>query len=153
MTNKEDSNFTQNLKSSAFWKRFLFMMLFAVAYTLAEFAVWAAVIFLIFYNLITGGSNERAVTFGRQVSAYIYHLLLYLTYNTEERPFPFTDWPRPENMPTGLGYPLTPNAGEATTGRNPSPQPPNPTTGAAQSVSETTAANPAFRKEGSSQTE
>lgn len=108
MTNKEDRSIVQNLKSSIFWKRFLFMMLFVVAYTLAEFAVWAVVVFLIFYNLLTGASNERAVIFGRQVSAYIYHLLLYLTYNTEERPFPFSDWPKPENMPTGLGQPLIP---------------------------------------------
>lgn len=151
--NKKDSNFTQNLKSAIFWKRLLFMMLFAVAYTLTKFAVCATIIFLIFYNLLTGGSNERAVTFGRQASAYIYHLLLYLTYNTEERPFPFADWPKPENMPTGLGYPLTPNAGEATTESNSSSQPPNPTAGTTQSASEAAAANPAFRKEESSQTE
>jgi len=101
MTNEKNSDITQNIKNPAFWKRLLFMVLFAFAYTVAEFAIWAVILFLIFFNLFTGGNNERAVTLGRQISAYIYHVLLYLTYNTEERPFPFTDWPKPEKLPMG----------------------------------------------------
>jgi hypothetical protein len=99
MTNQNNSDITKNLKNPVFWKRLLFMAVCAIAYVVAEFAIWAVILFLIFFNLFTGGSNERAVTLGRQISAYIYHLLLYLTYNTEERPFPFTDWPKPEKMP------------------------------------------------------
>ncbi|QBQ53456.1 DUF4389 domain-containing protein [Nitrosococcus wardiae] len=152
MTNQEATNVAQNLKNPTFWKRLLFMMLFAVAYTLAEFAVWAAIIFLIFYNLFTGGSNERAVTFGRQASAYIYHLLLYLTYNTEERPFPFSDWPKPESMPTGLGRPLTSKPGEPATGNAPSSSA-DPATGTVQSAPEAAKINPTSSSEESSQAE
>jgi hypothetical protein len=113
MTNQNNSDITQNLKNPAFWKRLLFMALFAIAYTVAEFAIWVVILFLIFFNLFTGGSNERAVTLGRQVSAYIYHLLLYLTYNTEERPFPFTDWPKPEKMPTEQTFTAGSASGQA----------------------------------------
>lgn len=93
MENKTNDDIIQNLKNTAFWKRLLFMALFAVAYTVAKFAACAVILFLIFSNLLTGNSNERALLLGRQLSAYIYHILLYLTYNTEERPFPLTDWP------------------------------------------------------------
>lgn len=99
MENKTNDDIIQNLKNTASWKRLLFMALFIVAYTIAEFAIWAAILFLVFFNLFMGGSNERALLLGRQLSVYIYHILLYLTYNTEERPFPFTDWPSPGSAP------------------------------------------------------
>lgn len=98
MEGQANNDVIQNLKNAVFWRRLLFMVLFAIGYCVAEFAIWAIILFLILFNLFTGGSNERAVTFGRQVSAYIYHILLYLTYNSEERPFPFSDWPSPGSV-------------------------------------------------------
>ncbi|BAW79506.1 hypothetical conserved protein [Candidatus Nitrosoglobus terrae] len=109
MTNEDNKmnnigqDIVQHLKNPVFWKRFLLIILFTFVYILTEATVWVMIIFLIFYNLFTGGSNERAATFARQTSAYIYHILLYLTYNTDDRPFPYSDWPKPEKMPTGLG--------------------------------------------------
>jgi hypothetical protein len=150
MTNEDNKindfaqDIVQHLKSPIFWKRFLFIMLFTVAYILAEATVWAVIIFLIFYNLFTGSSNARAVTFGRQTSAYIYHMLLYLTYNTEERPFPYTDWPKPERMPTGLGQPLTPKP-EESMAKSTSSQSVNPAAGVTQPAPETTTTNPTYR--------
>jgi hypothetical protein len=151
MTNKEDNkindvaqDIVQHLRNPIFWKRFLFIVLFTVAYIFAEATVWAVIIFLIFYNLFTGNSNERAVTFGRQASAYIYHMLLYLTYNTEERPFPYTDWPKPERMPTGLGQPLTPKP-EESMAKSTSSQSANPSAGITKSATETTTTNPTHR--------
>lgn len=96
---KTSDDIIQNLKNTASWKRLLFMALFFVTYTIAEFAIWVVILFLIFFNLFMGSSNERALLLGRQLSAYIYHMLLYLTYNTEERPFPYTDWPSPGSAP------------------------------------------------------
>ncbi len=128
MENQVNTDIIQNLKNTAFWRRLLFMVIFGIAYTIAEFAVWAAILFLIFFNLFTGGSNERAVIFGKQMSTYIYHILLYLTYNSEERPFPFSDWPSPEGAP--LSQPPSTRPATATA----SPQPathPEPTTTAA----------------------
>ncbi|CAB1277185.1 DUF4389 domain-containing protein [Candidatus Nitrosacidococcus tergens] len=93
----------QNLKNTGFWKRFLFMAIFAAAYTLAAAVVCTIIAFLLAHHLVTGKTNERAIQFARQVSAYIYHVLLYLTYNTEELPFPYMDWPNPEHTPSGIG--------------------------------------------------
>jgi hypothetical protein len=153
MTNKEINNITQNLKSPTFWKRLLFMALFIIAYIFAEATAWAVIIFLILYNLFTGSSNERAVTFGRQISAYIYHLLLYLTYNTEERPFPFTDWPKPEKMPVGLGRSLLTPTPDESIAKSTSSQSAAPTAEAVKSAPETTTANSTFESKESSQIE
>jgi hypothetical protein len=43
--------------------------------------------------LFTGGANEPVLRFGRNLGAYIRQVLEFQTFNTELRPFPFSDWP------------------------------------------------------------
>jgi hypothetical protein len=37
--------------------------------------------------------NPRLVEFAPGLSRYIYEILRYVTYESDERPFPFSDWP------------------------------------------------------------
>ena len=84
----------QNLKSRSTWLRLLFMIVLAFIYGISRIVVGAVVVLQFLVVLFTGETNERLRAFGRSVSTYTYQLLLYLTYNTEERPFPFDlDWP------------------------------------------------------------
>lgn len=82
-----------HLKNAGTWTRLLFMLLFAIFYSVAEIVLLAVIIFQFLYTLVTGKTNARALRFGAQLSTYAYQVFMYLTYNTEERPFPFTDWP------------------------------------------------------------
>jgi hypothetical protein len=75
------------------WIRLLYMILFAVLYKVAEFVMWVAVVFQVVVTVLTGTPNARVQRFGRQLSAYVYSLWLYLTWNTEQQPFPFSEWP------------------------------------------------------------
>ncbi len=68
------------------------MLLFVLIYNLAEFVIAAVVIFQFVSRVITGQGNERLVGLGRRLSHYVYQILLFLTYNTDEKPFPFSDW-------------------------------------------------------------
>lgn len=84
----------QNLKSRSTWLRLLFMIVLAFIYGLSRIVIGAVVVLQFLVVLFTGGTNERLRAFGRSLSTYTYQILLYLTYNTEERPFPFDlDWP------------------------------------------------------------
>jgi len=82
-----------HVMSTETWLRLLFMLLFAVISWVAKLVLIAVVIFQFLVKLFTGGMNERTLDLGGQLSSYIYQILNYLTFNTEERPFPFTDWP------------------------------------------------------------
>ena len=46
-----------------------------------------------FIVLFTGGANEQLLRFGNNLSAYVYRILRFQTFNTESQPFPFADWP------------------------------------------------------------
>jgi hypothetical protein len=69
------------------------MVLFAIAYSIAEFAIVCIAIFQFFAALITGSVNEPLLRFGNNLSTYIYQVFQYQTFNSEVRPFPFSDWP------------------------------------------------------------
>ena len=45
------------------------------------------------FSLITGEDNINLRKFGHSLSIYIFDTLKFLTYASEEKPFPFADWP------------------------------------------------------------
>jgi hypothetical protein len=75
------------------WIRGLYMLLFAVLYGLVEILIAAVVIFQFGMMLIQGRTNEQLTSFGRGLSSYVYQIMLFLTYNTDAKPFPFSAWP------------------------------------------------------------
>ncbi len=88
-----DKELKENLKRGATWVRVLYMLLLAIFYMVAETVLCAVVIIQVFFTLIKGTPNERLLDFGAALSKYVYQVLMYLTYNSEEKPYPFSDWP------------------------------------------------------------
>lgn len=76
------------------WKRAVFMVLFAIIYSITEIVVVVVAVFQFFCVLITGAKNTRVLELGRDLSVYIYEILLFETFNSERLPFPFSPWPR-----------------------------------------------------------
>ena len=72
------------------------MLLFVFAYSVAEMIIVFLALFQFFAALFTGRANEPLLQFGKNLSAYIYEILDFQTFNTEVRPFPFMPWPDEE---------------------------------------------------------
>ncbi len=83
----------EHVKDSSVWVRLLFMLLFALLYWAAEAVLAVVVLFQFFSVLFTGKKNAQVLTLGAQLSTYAYQVFRYLTYNSEEKPFPLGDWP------------------------------------------------------------
>jgi len=75
------------------WKRGLFVLLYAVIYNIAEIVLWLMVVFQFGSQLFTGQTNPRLLGFSQQLSTFIYQILLFVSYKSEQRPYPFSDWP------------------------------------------------------------
>ena len=69
------------------------MLLFLAIYFVLEIAIKALVIGHFIYRLITPTPQPRLLRFGEQLSLYMYQLWRYLTFNDEQRPWPFAPWP------------------------------------------------------------
>lgn len=82
-----------HLKDASTWRRILYMLLFAVLYSVAEAVLVAVVVVQTLIKLVSGETNPRLRDFGAQLALYIYSVLQFLTFNSDERPFPFSEWP------------------------------------------------------------
>jgi hypothetical protein len=88
-----DTELKDNLRKRQTWLRGLYMLLFVVIYHIAEFVVGAVVLLQFIFTLVSGDTNARLLRFGQSLSLYIYQMLRFLSFNSEDMPFPFNDWP------------------------------------------------------------
>lgn len=89
-------NIKDNLKQQSTWKRGLYMLLFAVFYSIAEVVLFAVVIFQFFLKLFTGDTNPRLQKLGQSLATYIYQIIQFLTFNSDYQSYPFGAWPKGE---------------------------------------------------------
>ncbi len=78
------------------WVRALYMVLFGIAFGLTRVIIVFVVIFQFVTILFTGRTNEPLLQFGKNLSVFIFEILEFQTFNTEQRPFPFSPWPDEE---------------------------------------------------------
>ncbi|MCK7595797.1 DUF4389 domain-containing protein [Microbulbifer sp. CAU 1566] len=83
----------QNLTSSDHWVRLLFMVLFVILLEIAGVVMLATIVLQFLFAIVSGGPNDNLRQLGNQIASYIYQTLQFLIYNTEEKPFPFAEWP------------------------------------------------------------
>ncbi len=93
-----ERDINENIKKISTWKRIFFMLVFSVIVGLVRILLWTIVLFQVAFALLTGSPNQNILDFGRKLSAYLYHILLFLTYNTDSLPFPFSDWKLTEDL-------------------------------------------------------
>jgi hypothetical protein len=75
------------------WKRGLFMVLFSIISGLAKFIVSLVAVFQFITLLFKGQVNSAVLPFGQNLSTYLYQISLFLTFKTDEMPFPFLTFP------------------------------------------------------------
>lgn len=93
---KQDSGsaIEDNLKSRATWTRFLYMAICSILVWLASIVGAVVVVFGFLMVLFTGEVNRELRGVGQSLATYIYANIRYLTFNTDDRPFPFGGaWP------------------------------------------------------------
>lgn len=83
-----------HVTSKSTWLRALFMLVVLVLWGVSRIVVGAVILLQFLYVLLTGRPNDRLLGLGRSLAVYTYQVLQFLTYNSDERPFPFDlDWP------------------------------------------------------------
>ena len=90
-------NTRENLVRRDIWIRALYMLLFAIVYSVAEAIIVLLSIFQFVALLITGQVNELLLRFGKNLSVFMFDILEFQTFNSEIKPFPFSPWPDEEH--------------------------------------------------------
>ncbi|GAB3489349.1 hypothetical protein GCM10027399_05200 [Curvibacter fontanus] len=75
------------------WVRVLLMLLTGLALHLALTVLGALALVQLLLSIVTDGPNERLQRFGRSLGQYLRQITDFLSFASEEAPFPFSDWP------------------------------------------------------------
>lgn len=83
----------QHVKSRETWLRLLYMVIFLFFSWVASIVFGVVILVLFLWQLIAGQPNEQLRAFGQSMSTWGYQVLTFLSFNSEELPFPFDAWP------------------------------------------------------------
>lgn len=75
------------------WVRGLQMVLMALTYQLASTVLLAVAIFQFAWVLINNTANVHLVRLGRSLGRYQHQVARFVSFASENPPFPFADWP------------------------------------------------------------
>ncbi len=88
-----DDKVIDNLKSESRWLRLLFMVVFYMAAYVAGFLILVVVVVQVIHGFIKGRPNDRLLELTASLNMYFYQIIQYISYNSESKPYPFSDWP------------------------------------------------------------
>lgn len=75
------------------WIRLIFMIFFVLVTFLTRILIWVIAAFQFIYTMLVGKPAKTLLPFSESLSKYIYQIMEYLTYVSEQKPFPFEAWP------------------------------------------------------------
>ena len=91
-----DPEHTEQARGPSIWLRALYMLLFAIIFHIVEAIIGVVMVVQFVLKAATGETNDNLGRFGKQLSEYLYAIVQFQTFNTEDKPFPFQAWPKGE---------------------------------------------------------
>tara|TARA_B110000238_G_C15710329_1_gene262285 strand:+ start:98 stop:442 length:345 start_codon:yes stop_codon:yes gene_type:complete len=93
----DDSIDTESLKENFVqqgkWLRLLWMMGFSFIYSISLWVLWLIVTVQFLFVLLTNSPNENILRASSGFRNYMVQILDFITYRSEDKPFPFSDFP------------------------------------------------------------
>lgn len=83
----------QRLQTKEVWQRGLFMLFFMFVYGFSNSLVVGITFFQFVTLIVTGKTNEFLLGFSQSLNVYIHQVINFMTFNSEQCPFPFSTWP------------------------------------------------------------
>lgn len=78
------------------WIRGAYMLLFGLLLVAARLIISIVVVVQFLFVLFAGSDNDNLRNLGQGLGKWVYQTLMFLTFNSQEKPFPFDEWPAVE---------------------------------------------------------
>jgi len=88
-----DAETKNNLTEQSTWKRIAYMVLFVITFNVAEMVLFVLVVLQVAFKLLTGKPLDPLKELGQEIGTYMRSVVNFLTFETEEMPFPVKPWP------------------------------------------------------------
>ena len=84
---------TAETTKRSIWLRGLLMMVMAMAFQLTATLLGLIAVVQFVLTLASDGPNRRLSAFGHSLGLYLRQIADFVSFATEDVPFPFSDWP------------------------------------------------------------
>jgi hypothetical protein len=88
-----DKTLKEKLLAKEKWAHGLLILLFGAIYYIVSSLIYLIAIFQFITDLLFGHLNNQLVNFSKRLNVYLIQIANFLTFNSDVKPFPFTDWP------------------------------------------------------------
>ena len=78
------------------WIRLAYMLLFCILLMAARLVIAVVVVVQFLLVLLIGSDNANLRNLGQGLAKWVFETLMFLSFNREEKPFPFNEWPTVE---------------------------------------------------------
>ena len=75
------------------WIRLAYMLLFILLLMAARLIITLVVVVQFLVVLVSGSDNENLRNLGQGLGKWVYQTVMFLTFNSDKKPFPFDEWP------------------------------------------------------------
>ena len=99
-----------DLQRESILLRIVWMLVFVIVWQLAEIVLGAVVLLQLGYRVFYGAPNGGLLAFGDSLSQYLAQIGRFGTFNSEEKPWPFTDWPEAQTPQGEAAHQVPPAA-------------------------------------------
>lgn len=93
----------RNILSGNQWLRMLFMVGYLLASWVLTLVLLATILVQTVIILITGETNTNLRRFGILCGVFMHQIIHFLVYGSDEKPFPFSEFPDIDRVDTGAG--------------------------------------------------
>lgn len=90
---KTERRLQDNLTAGDTWLRGLFMLLFAIIWSVAEAVLLVVAILQFGFVLFTREKSGQLLSFGADMAEFMRAVVRFVTFNSDDKPFPFAPWP------------------------------------------------------------
>ena len=84
----------EHVTARSTWMRLVYMILFIVAFNVAELVIAFTVLVQFLFKLISGQPLEQLIVLGDSLSSYVGEIVRFMTFRSEDMPYPFGKWPK-----------------------------------------------------------
>lgn len=73
--------------------KILYLILFYLIYRITDLILLLVMLVQTILNIFSGEPSDSIKVFGKSLGVYLQQISEFLSYASEEKPFPFSDWP------------------------------------------------------------
>ena len=84
---------TENIKEPSIWVNFFLKIFYLVFLNFIVPFLGFITLLQLLFSIVSKKHNENLVSFSKKISSYIYQIINFITYSSDQRPWPFNSFP------------------------------------------------------------